>query len=339
MVIDTLPVENQSTLAPVSLMKAARIILPGQLEIVNLPFPSPGEGEIRVRIEGCGVCASNLDPWAGKPWFSYPMEPGALGHEAWGTVDALGPGISDVAVGERVGFLSYHSYAEYDIASVNSFVRIPKNLNGTPFPAEPLGCAVNIYSRAQIARGSTVCIIGIGFLGALLTQLCSRAGAHVIAISRRADSLLMARRMGAAHVLSLGDNLQDVVSSVKELTNDSLSDVVIEATGKQQPLDLAGELTKTRGRLIIAGYHQDGARQVNMQLWNWRGIDVINAHERDPGIYQAGMKSAVDFIAEGLMDPSPLFTHYYPLERLDEALNATRDRPGGFFKALVIMNE
>jgi len=54
---------------------------------------------------------------------------------------------------------------------------------------------------------------------------------------------------------------------------------VIEAAGQQWPLDLATELTRERGRLIIAGYHQDGPRQINMQLWNWRGLDVINAHE------------------------------------------------------------
>ena len=66
-----------------------------------------------------------------------------------------------------------------------------------------------------------------------------------------------------------------------ELTGGRFCDVVIEAVGKQWPLDLAAELAGERGRLIIAGYHQDGLRQVNMQLWNWRGLDVINAHQRD----------------------------------------------------------
>jgi hypothetical protein len=55
--------------------------------------------------------------------------------------------------------------------------------------------------------------------------------------------------------------------------------------------DLAGELCAERGRLVIAGYHQDGMRQVNVQLWNWRGIDVINAHERDPQAYVDGMRA------------------------------------------------
>jgi threonine dehydrogenase-like Zn-dependent dehydrogenase len=72
-----------------------------------------------------------------------------------------------------------------------------------------------------------------------------------------------------------------------------------------------------------------------MWLWNWRGIDVINAHERDPQAYIAGIREAVDAVASGKLDPSKLYTHRYPLERLGEALDATRDRPGDFIKALV----
>jgi len=72
-----------------------------------------------------------------------------------------------------------------------------------------------------------------------------------------------------------------------------------------------------------------------MQLWNWRGLDVINAHERDPQVYLDGMRAAVEAVAGGALDPAPLFTHRFPLARLGEALMATRDRPDGFMKALV----
>jgi threonine dehydrogenase-like Zn-dependent dehydrogenase len=88
---------------------------------------------------------------------------------------------------------------------------------------------------------------------------------------------------------------------------------------------------------MIAGYHQDGPRQVNMQLWNWRGLDVINAHERDPKVYLKGMQEAVDAVANGLLDPVPLYTHTFGLDELADALNMTRDRPDGFMKALVMM--
>jgi threonine dehydrogenase-like Zn-dependent dehydrogenase len=110
---------------------------------------------------------------------------------------------------------------------------------------------------------------------------------------------------------------------------------VIEATGQQWPLDLAAELTSVRGRLIIAGYHQDGPRQVNMQLWNWRGLDVINAHERDQSIYMKGIREAVDAAARGELPFQSLCTHTFPLEQLSEAFQLLRSRPDGFVKALV----
>jgi threonine dehydrogenase-like Zn-dependent dehydrogenase len=74
-----------------------------------------------------------------------------------------------------------------------------------------------------------------------------------------------------------------------------------------------------------------------MQLWNWRGLDVVNAHEREPSVYVQGMREAVDAVASGRLDPGPLITHTYPLERLGEALDATRDRPDGFLKAVVAL--
>ncbi|WP_248633639.1 zinc-binding dehydrogenase [Cereibacter changlensis] len=129
-----------------------------------------------------------------------------------------------------------------------------------------------------------------------------------------------------------------MVEEVRGQTNGRFCDVVIEAVGKQAALDVAGELVAEGGRLVIAGYHQDGPRQVNMQQWNWRGIDVINAHERKPEIYMRGIREAIEAVADGRLDPWPLLTHSYPLDQLDVALDATRDRPEGFMKAIILCN-
>lgn len=317
------------------LMRAAIVTGAGKLETAQLALPKPGPGQVRIRLEGCGVCASNLVPWSGPEWMQFPTEPGDLGHEGWGHIDALGEGVTDLAVGDRVAALSYHAYATHDIADQSAVVKLPDELAGMPFPGEPLGCAMNIFRRADIKAGQTVAIIGIGFLGALLTQLAKDAGARVIAISRRPFSLDLARRMGADDVIAMDDHWR-IIEDVRALTDGKFCDRVIEAVGKQWPLDLAAELTAERGRLVIAGYHQDGPRQVNMQLWNWRGLDVINAHERDPEVYMHGIREAIYAVASGRLDPSPLFTHHFALDQLGEALNATRDRPDGFLKALVI---
>jgi len=321
---------------PERAMKAAVLTGPRQIEVRDVPLPKPGPGQVRVRLEGCGVCASNVTPWEGPEWMTFPTKPGGLGHEGWGVIDAVGPGAGSIAVGDRVATLFENSYAGYDIGDCNSVVKLPASLDGHAFPGEPLGCAVNIASRSDIHAGHCVAIIGIGFLGALLIQLASHAGAKVIAIARRRSSLELARAMGASATVPMGDHYE-IIKEVTQLTGGALCDRVIEATGKQWPLDLAGEIVRERGKLVIAGYHQDGPRHVNMQQWNWKGIDVINAHERDRTIYVSGIEEAIKAVEAGILTPDRLYTHRYPLSRLGDALEATRDHSDGFVKALVEM--
>ena len=316
-------------------IKAAAVTGPGSVALKEVERPRPGEGEVRIRLEGCGVCASNLGPWAGPEWMEFPLPPGDLGHEGWGVVDAIGPGVANVGMGDRVAALTYRAYAEADIAQADAVLRLPPELDGKPFPGEPLGCAFNIFRRSDIRPGQTVAIIGIGFLGAVLTKLASDAGARVIAISRRSESLELARSYGAAETIPMDDH-QAIVDRVGQLTGGALCERVIECVGKQWPLDLAGELIGFGGKLVVAGYHQDGPRQVSMQSWNWKGIDVVNAHERDLVVQMQGMREAAEAVASGRLDPAPLYTHAYPLDRLAEALDATRDKPEGFVKALVL---
>ena len=133
------------------------------------------------------------------------------------------------------------------------------------------------------------------------------------------------------------DDHYRIIEQVQALTGGKGCERVIECVGKQWPLDLSGELVGFGGRLVIAGYHQDGPRQVSMQMWNWKGIDVVNAHERDSAVQRRGVEEAVEAIASGRLDPARLYSHTYSLERLGEALDATRDKPGGFVKALVLL--
>jgi threonine dehydrogenase-like Zn-dependent dehydrogenase len=317
-------------------MRAAQIMAPQQAKVVEAPIPIVGTDQLLVRVEGCGLCGSNLPVWEGRDWFTYPLPPGNPGHEGWGQV--VTPPQNNpqgLRTGDRVAMLSYQAFAEYDVAGADAVVKLPSVLDGKPFPAEPLACAFNVFARSDLRAGQKVAIVGIGFLGALLTALAVEAGAEVIAISRRPFALEIARGYGAAHTIPMDDHWR-IIEQVKQLTADEGCDCVIEAVGAQWPLDLAAELTKIRGRLLIAGYHQDGPRQVNMQLWNWRGLDVINAHERDPAVYAAGMRAAVEAVAAGRLDPSPLYTHQYSLDQLDEAFTVMQTRPDGFFKALVL---
>jgi len=315
-------------------MIAAVLTKPGIFELQHIEVPEINDNEVRIKVEGCGICASSLPLWEGREWFSYPVNAGSPGHEGWGIVDAVGENVTDIRNGDRVAFLSNNAYAEYDTASVGAVVKLPSELNKVPFPGEPLGCAMNIFERSNIAAGDTVAIIGMGFLGVLLCQLAKAKGAKVIAISKRSFSLDYARKFGADEVIPL-TSTWEVSNKISEITGGEFCSRVIEATGKQEAIDIATEIVAEGGRLIIAGYHQDGLRQVNMQKWNWKGIDVINAHERKAERYLLGMQKAVDAVLNGTMDPGLLYTDVLPLSQLSKGFEMTAARPDGFMKALV----
>jgi threonine dehydrogenase-like Zn-dependent dehydrogenase len=331
---ELIDIHEKNRTTPVTTMRAAVLTAPLTVEVQQVTLPEPAAGQVRIRLEGCGVCASNIPVWQGRDWFSYPVAAGNPGHEGWGRVDAIGSQVTQVQVGDRVAGLSYQAYAEYDLADADALVRLPEELAGLPFPGEPLGCAINIFKRSDIRAGQTVAIIGIGFLGALLVQLAKNAGACVLALSQRQYSLHVARENGADETILLDDHWQ-IIEKVKTLTGGRFCERVVECTGKEWPLNLAGELTAERGKLIIAGFHQDGLRSVNVQLWNWRGLDVINAHERDAQVYVQGMREAVAAVQSGKMNPLPLYTHSFALENIGQAFNALQSRPEGFMKALI----
>jgi threonine dehydrogenase-like Zn-dependent dehydrogenase len=318
-------------------MRSATLLEPRRFEVDSMETPAPGEGEVLLKVRGCGVCGSDMGPWKGIQGLEYPMKPGAPGHEVFGTVQALGAGVAGLAVGDPVTALTYRAYSEYDLARAEDVVPLPPALAGRVVLGEPVACAVNVSHRAGVQEGDVVVLLGTGFLGALMLQLLRRQGApkpkRVFTVSRRRLAPEMADRLGVDESLTYEDDVHNRIGAV---TAGEMADVVIEATGKQRPLDLGGELTRVRGRLIVAGYHQDGPRTVNMQLWNWRGIDVINAHERDPGIYKRGMEEGVRLLAEGGLDLDPLITHTFPLAEINRAFATSEERPEGFLKSVVL---
>jgi NADPH:quinone reductase len=278
-------------------MTAAVVAAPGTARLEAVPVPEPGPGEVLVRLEGCGVCASSLPTWEGRPWFSYPLEPGAPGHEAWGRLED----------GTRVAVLTQRGFAERAVVSVDEVVPLPSELDGLPFPGEAFACAVIVVRRARIRQGERIAIVGMGFLGRALAQLIDRAGAEVVPVRRKTP-----------------------LEGIREAC-----DCVIEAAGVQETLDAATALVREGGRLVIAGYHQDARREVDLGSWNWRGLEVVNAHERDTAAVVDALREAVRLAAAGSLDVEQLVTHRFPLARLGDAFEAARTRPEGFVKAVV----
>jgi threonine dehydrogenase-like Zn-dependent dehydrogenase len=290
--------------AAISTARASVIAAPGRVEQVSRAVPAPGADEVVVRLEGCGVCASSLPLWEGRPWFTYPRNPGEPGHEGWGRIEQAGSEVPSLPVGRRVAVLSFQGFAELELVPAEACVPLPRELDDLPFPGEAFGCAFNVAERARVEAGQRVAIVGMGFLGSSVAAICRHLGAEVVPVPRGAEA-------------------------------EGPFERVIEAAGTQASLDVASELVGEGGLLVIAGYHQDGPRTIDLQSWNWRGIDVVNAHERSLARQVAGVAGAARLAAAGVLDIERLCTHVFPSSRLSEAFEAARERPAGFVKALV----
>ena len=275
-------------------MRAALLTDAGRAVVGRVPMPEPGPGEQLVRVEGCGICGSSLPLWEGRPWFAYPAEPGAPGHEIWGRT-------SD---GCRVTGLGQQGFAEFVLMRDEELVELPPILDGVPFPGEALGCAVNVVRRSHVTAGDEVAIVGMGFLGTTVARLCELFGVRITPVRRDEDP---------------GRPFQ----------------TVIEAAGTQEALDTASRLVGADGLLVIAGFHQDGPRTIDLQSWNWRGLDVVNAHERRPARATAAIREAVRLAAAGDLDVASLVTHRFGLDEIHEAFEAAARRGPGFLKAVV----
>jgi threonine dehydrogenase-like Zn-dependent dehydrogenase len=112
--------------------------------------------------------------------------------------------------------------------------------------------------------------------------------------------------------------------------------VVVEASGTQDGLDAATVLVREHGVISVLGYHQGGRRSVDLQTWNWKAIDVVNAHVRDRGLLTDAIGERLELVRTGRIRPGALLTHRFPLRDVDLAFEALASKPSGFIKAIVV---
>src|SRR5262244_1997921 len=212
-----------------AMYRAIQVTKPGEFEAVMKPLVEPGPGQVRIRIEACGVCHSD----SGTVEASFPISwPRVPGHEVVGRIDALGSGVQGWAIGQRVGvgFLggscgycefcrngdlvncrnqgytgidSDGGYAEVMIAKAAGLVHIPDDLSSAD--AAPLLCAglttFNALRNAPAKAGDLVAVLGIGGLGHLAVQYARHLGFEVVAIARGSNTAELAKKLGAHHYI------------------------------------------------------------------------------------------------------------------------------------------
>jgi threonine dehydrogenase-like Zn-dependent dehydrogenase len=304
-------------------------------EVEEAPVPEIGADEVLVRVVGSGVCASELEPWlTGPP----PGEVRYPGHEVSGVVAELGADVTGLAAGDRVGvWVTERGFAEY--VAVKAAYCFPAGEGPLPEAlAEPLACAANAVEAADVRLGDDVVVIGAGFMGNLVQELVALRGVRrLIVADARADALERAAKLGATRVVDVTrESLPDVVRS---LTGGRGADLTFECTGTQAALTACGDTTRMSGKIAIVGFHQGAAREVPLAYWNWMAFTIVNAHFRDVDVIMRGMATGMRLLAEGRLSMEGLVSHRFPLEGINDAFAALRDKPDGFVKAVITFAE
>lgn len=290
-------------------------------------------GEVLVRITGCGVCASELPRWrSGAP------APLRLGHEPVGVVDAVGAAVTRFTPGERVTGLFGPAFAQHAVAPETLLLAVPDEVPDEAALGEPLACLVNAARRTRIDYADTLVIVGLGYMGLGFLQLARLRGARrIVAVDVRPESLDRALGMGATEAY-LPDEVPDdlLLTEFSEWDSGRGASVVIEASGSQAGLDLSSRLVAAHGVLSILGYHQGESRKVDMEMWNWKAIDVVNAHVRRQADLMESMAIGLRLQQAGLIVMESLVTHRFVLDQVDQAFEALIQKPEGFVKSVIV---
>jgi D-arabinose 1-dehydrogenase-like Zn-dependent alcohol dehydrogenase len=225
-------------------MRAFQVSRPkGPLELVERNIPEPAPGTVRIKVEACGVCHSDVVTVEGLMPIEYPRVPG---HEVVGTIDAIGAGVGDFTVGQRVGVgwnggydgrcdacrrgdfrscrlglvtgvSSDGGYAEYMLARAEAVARLPGGMSGPD--TAPLLCAgvttFNALRNAVARAGDVVAVLGVGGLGHLGVQFAAKMGFFTVAISRSSETAELAKRLGAN--VYVASEQQNVVSELMKM--------------------------------------------------------------------------------------------------------------------------
>ncbi len=293
--------------------------------------PAPAANEVLVKTIGCGVCGGDLHVYNVRDRLGDGES--MLGHEASGVVIEAGAGVRELAPGDRVTVIG-GAYADYFVAEPDTLIKLPENVDPKFALGEPLACCVHASERFGIEPGDRVAVVGCGFMGLICLQLAKVQGAGgIVAIDPVAYRRDMAIELGADRALHPDDvEIEDPDTGMFEL--------VIEAAGAAPAIDLCTDLVTQHGRIVLVGYHEsnDGLRTVNMQLWNFKAIDVVNGHVRRHDEKMAAMRKGIQLLADGKLVTEPL-VRLYALENVDRAFADFAANREGLFKAVLIPSE
>jgi L-iditol 2-dehydrogenase len=341
-------------------MKALLLTEYSKLEMADLPIPQPAAQEVLIRVEACGICGSDVHGYDGSSGRRIP--PIVMGHEAAGTIESVGSGVSDYKKGDRVTFDStiYCGECEYcrkgamnlcghrevlgvstpefrragafaDYVVVPSLVlyKLPDSVSfAEAAMVEPLSVAVHAVALSDIAKGSTALVVGAGMIGLLVLQALKEAGCSQIIVSDIDDTRLkLARDLGATATVNA--KTSDAIAEVKKLTNGAGVDTALEAVGSTPTIKAAIESVKRGGTVTLIGNISPTA-EIPLQAVVSRQIR-LQGSAASSGEYP----QAIDLIARGAVTVRPLITAVAPLEEGAQWFTRLHNREANLMKIVL----
>ncbi|MDP2920591.1 MAG: zinc-dependent dehydrogenase [Dehalococcoidia bacterium] len=306
------------------------------VRVQEMPVPEIGPGEALMRVEACGICGSDV-----MEWYRISRAPLVLGHEVSGQIVAVGEGVNNIKVGDRVAVahhvpcntcrycLSGHQTVCETLRKTNfypgglsEFVRLPAiNVDRGVFHlpdnvscedatfVEPLACVLRGQRLANMHPGDSVLVVGSGIAGLLHVQLARAFGARkVIAVDIDDYRLEAARQFGADAAIHAQE---DLPAAVRRVNDGNLADVVIVCAGATTAILQALSCIERRGTVLIFATPNPGVTiplSVNELFWR-NEITVMSSYGGSPADYQ----TALDLIAAGTLPVHRMITHRLPL--------------------------
>ena len=308
-------------------VKNVRYTAGGGAELVDGEIGDPGPGEVQVEVAACGICAWDIQTFRAGGDSPSAAPPG---HEGVGYVSKLGPGVEGVELGQRV---VGGGFARVRNARAGSLYRIPDSkLADEHWVVEPVSCVVTGMDVWRLRAGERLAMVGCGFMGLMMLQGLAGVGAdQIIALDIDDDRLQLAMAMGAGDAYNV---TADSFSSVRDELRSRGIDVVVDTSGSQQGLDLAGDIVKRAGLINLFGWIKGDSAGFNPSLWHGKGLTIVNsspaAQLRDP------FPPAIRLLEKGTIDLRPLVTHVIPIADYPVFMEGvTRGEIEGYIKGVV----
>ena len=308
-------------------MQAFHVTEQGQKAALHeIERPEPGKGQVLVRIAACGLNFADLLIEQGT-YQAMPTAPYTLGMEAAGTVEALGEGVTEPAVGTRVAvFGGSGGLAEYGVFPAATAVPIPDQMSfeeAAGFIIAYGTSHVALDHRARLQAGETLLVLGAaGGVGLTAVEIGKKMGATVIACARGADKLEVARKAGADHLIDAGDDLRE---GVKALGG---ADVVYDPVGGDL-FTQAFRACKPEGRLITIGFASGDVPQVKTNHLLVKNLSVLGVYwgaylSFRPEVVTDSLRRLMGWYVEGGLHPH--VSHVLPLSQASEGMELLRSR-------------